>query len=450
MKLLSALTCLLLCFSLVSSQKTCSYYDVLNHLQLKNRSDLFTLSRPVLDHNTPTEVELDVLVYAILDVRASDQTFISYVWTVTMWENDFIRWNMTEFCDIENVPVPIETLWKPDLTIEEMTEKDKSTPSPYLLIFHNGSVLYKNDQVVMSTCRLHVFKFPFDTQRCNLSFRSVLLPDLGEAPIAALHRELHSPVMFFLFLDFASFLMPDTGGEKLGFKITILLAVTVMQLLLNDILPASSNRIPLIAIYCIGIYALMLLSLLEAIVVLYLINRDQRPDPTTQLQTAERAPPTDPLQSEPADHNNVPRNIKQMKLCKTKTTKFCRPPPNQLQVFDLFPKRSSSRWRLWKNSNYVINQTHGALPVGFSTDKIQTSDPALTTLLTHLLQNKKDDDSPGYWLQKSRTIHRVFFTFYCSATVAFLGTLFYVWTNPNIKCLAEPGGWRPRQDSSLR
>lgn len=54
------------------------------------------------------------------------------------------------------------------------------------------------------------------------------------------------PVLFFLCLDLASFLISDNGGEKLSFKVTVLLAVTVMQLILNEILPASSNRIPLI------------------------------------------------------------------------------------------------------------------------------------------------------------------------------------------------------------
>ncbi len=54
------------------------------------------------------------------------------------------------------------------------------------------------------------------------------------------------PVLFFLCLDLASFMISDSGGEKLSFKITVLLAVTVLQLILNEILPSSSNRIPLI------------------------------------------------------------------------------------------------------------------------------------------------------------------------------------------------------------
>lgn len=54
------------------------------------------------------------------------------------------------------------------------------------------------------------------------------------------------PVLFFLCLDLASFLISDSGGEKLSFKVTVLLAVTVLQLILNEILPATSSRIPLI------------------------------------------------------------------------------------------------------------------------------------------------------------------------------------------------------------
>lgn len=51
-------------------------------------------------------------------------------------------------------------------------EKDKAPSSPYLTISAGGDVEYRNDQVLVSTCRMHIYKFPFDTQRCNLSFAS--------------------------------------------------------------------------------------------------------------------------------------------------------------------------------------------------------------------------------------------------------------------------------------
>lgn len=54
------------------------------------------------------------------------------------------------------------------------------------------------------------------------------------------------PILFFLCLDLASFMISDNSGEKLSFQVTVLLAITVLQLILNEILPSSSNRIPLI------------------------------------------------------------------------------------------------------------------------------------------------------------------------------------------------------------
>lgn len=54
------------------------------------------------------------------------------------------------------------------------------------------------------------------------------------------------PIVFFLTLDLASFFIADHRGEKLGFKVTVLLAISVLLLILNDILPSMSNKTPLI------------------------------------------------------------------------------------------------------------------------------------------------------------------------------------------------------------
>ncbi|XP_078136078.1 5-hydroxytryptamine receptor 3A-like [Sander vitreus] len=311
----------------VYPERNCSYQDVLNHLNLNKNNELYSMSRPVKNYKHPTQVSLEVLLYAILDVVEKDQKFIPYVWTVMRWHNEYISWDPNEFCGINNVSLPTELLWKPDLTIEEMTEKDKAPPSPYLTINDKGDVEVQNDQVLVSTCRMQIYKFPFDIQSCNLSFKSVvhtardirLQPSDNSSEATEWSREVMrtqyewlfidmivtannasdmvnqdvviytitmkrrsvlyivnflAPILFFICLDLASFLISDSGGEKLSFKVTVLLAVTVLQLILNEILPSSSNRIPLIALYCIGIFALMLLSLLETIVVMHLMEKD--------------------------------------------------------------------------------------------------------------------------------------------------------------------------------
>ncbi|XP_027886115.1 5-hydroxytryptamine receptor 3A-like [Xiphophorus couchianus] len=317
---------LLIVVEVASSGRVCSYQEVLDYLNLSRGNDLFSLTRPVKDFRKATKVHLEVLLYAILDVREIDQTFVPYVWIIMHWQNDFISWDSSQFCNITKVTIPTDILWKPDLTIEEMTERDKAPPSPYLTINSSGTVLVQNDQVLVSTCMMQVYKFPFDVQSCTLSIKSVvhsveeinLLHSLNSSVTTNWSRELMStqyewlfvnmtvttktvkpfgsqqdtiiytiymkrrsilyivnfllPVLFFLCLDLSSFLISDRGGEKISFKVTVLLAVTVMQLILNDILPSSSDKIPLIVVYCIGIFTLMFLSLLETILMMYLMD----------------------------------------------------------------------------------------------------------------------------------------------------------------------------------
>ncbi|XP_023287131.1 5-hydroxytryptamine receptor 3A-like [Seriola lalandi dorsalis] len=311
-----------------SSEKVCSYQDVLDYLNLTTENSLFKLTRPVLDYTHPTVVELDIILYAILAVIEKTQTFIPFVWATMMWNNEHISWDPAQFCGITQVSVPRDMLWRPDLFIYEMIQKDESPQNPYMHVSYNGMVTSEEDVKVVSTCKMDVHKFPFDTQRCNISIGSAihcadeirLLPSSNSSRATQFSREvmktqgeweflqlsvnnhnftydnreweqliytftmrrrplLHVinfllPILFFLSLDLASFFISDHRGEKLGFKVTVLLAISVLLLILNDILPSMSNKTPLIATYCIVIFALMLLSLLETILVTYLMEVD--------------------------------------------------------------------------------------------------------------------------------------------------------------------------------
>ncbi|XP_068162285.1 5-hydroxytryptamine receptor 3A-like [Antennarius striatus] len=312
-----------------SSSDGCSFRDLLSYLKLRDNSAL-AMSRPIRNYNSSMEVTLDILLYAILDVNEKAQKMVSYVWVDMMWQDEYISWNPEDFCYMNVISIPTKVLWKPDLSIEEMTEKDKASQSPYLIVKSEGRVSLRNDMMVISTCRIHVYKFPFDTQSCDLSFKSVVhsVEELYFVPFGNssgntewsrmmmrtqsdwvfINMEISNktvdnfglmqsmlvctinlrrrpnlyivnfmlPILFFLSLDFASFLISDSGGEKLSFKVTLMLAVTVMQLILNEILPSSSDRIPLIAVYCVGIFCLMLLSVVETIVVMHLIEKDSK------------------------------------------------------------------------------------------------------------------------------------------------------------------------------
>ncbi|KAM8729439.1 5-hydroxytryptamine receptor 3A-like [Acanthopagrus schlegelii] len=309
------------------SKKVCSYQDILDYLNLTKENSVYKATRPVLDYTQPTIVELDIILYAILAVIEKTQTFIPFIWATMIWKNERISWDPDQFCGITQISVPTDMLWKPDLFIYEMIQKDDSPRNPYMYVSSDGEVILEEDMKVVSTCRMDVHKFPFDTQRCNITIGSAIhcadeiqlhafsnssratqfsremMKTQGEWEFLQLsvsssnftyHDRLWEqlvytftmrrrpllhvinflvPILFFLTLDLASYFIADHRGEKLGFKVTVLLAISVLLLILNEILPSMSNKTPLIATYCIVIFALMLLSLLETILVTYLMEK---------------------------------------------------------------------------------------------------------------------------------------------------------------------------------
>ncbi|XP_072230043.1 5-hydroxytryptamine receptor 3A-like [Leuresthes tenuis] len=342
-----------------ASYKVCSYHDVLDYLNLTSNNLAFKLTRPVLDHTHTTVVKMDIILYAILAVVEKTQTFVPFIWASVNWNDERISWDPAQFCGITKIAVPKDLLWRPDLFIYEMTQKDDSPQNPYMFVSYDGTLSFEEDMKVVSTCKMDVHKFPFDTQKCNISIGSAihcadeisLLPFSNSSRATQFSREvmktqgeweflclsvnnttvsyddgiweqliytvtikrrplLHVinfllPILFFLILDLASFFIADHRGEKLGFKVTVLLAISVLLLILNDILPSMSNKTPLIATYCIVIFALMLLSLLETILVTYLMEKqsqdkarlqgdweDKRKQVNTENSNAEDEKPT--------------------------------------------------------------------------------------------------------------------------------------------------------------
>ncbi|XP_011490764.4 5-hydroxytryptamine receptor 3A isoform X2 [Oryzias latipes] len=427
-----------------TSEENCSYYKVLEYLNLTKDKDLFAMIRPVKNHRRVTRVYIKMILYAILDVREVDQTFVSYVWIYMKWFNEYIKWKPKDLCGIRNFTVPNQVLWKPDLTIEEMIEKDKAPPSPLLQIDNHGYVVYKNDQVIISTCQMHVYRFPFDTQSCTITFKSIFHRDyeislsvytnnteitkwsrdnmraqyewvfknitvqkktedsLGYNKTSVIYTISMSrrstlycfnflvPILFLIILDMASLLIPDNGGEKLSFKVTVLLAVTVMQLILNEILPSSTETIPLVVLYCIGVFGLMLLSVIETIVVMHLMEKD------SESQESEGDPAL-----------NAEQNDEKIKVnCRNSLTAIHDDETDQNTPS---PKKDSSSQRL--DVSLALDLFSHEL------DEVKKT--------VSLLSSRRENI--GYWTKLSQKIHKIFTVFYVGGVVLFLITISMLW-----------------------
>ncbi|XP_021173633.2 5-hydroxytryptamine receptor 3A-like [Fundulus heteroclitus] len=438
----------------VSARDECSFQALLNHLNMSKSNEKYTLSRPVKNHNHSTWIFLEMKVYAILDVRETEQSFISYIWIYLRWDNEHVWWDPEQFCGLDHILVPTQLLWIPDLTIEEMTEQDRTSPSPYLNIKHHGWVEFRNDQVVISSCKMQVYRFPFDIQSCNISFKSIMHPDeeitlfynSNDTEITEWSREAMQtqfewlfvsmtvtnktvnhfdfnqtmiiytinmkrrsvlyianfllPVFFFLCLDLGSLLMSDIGGEKVGFKITLLLSVTVMQLILNDILPCSSDRIPLTVTYCIGIFTLMLISLLETILVIHLIGKDAQQDNDTPDKQSMNDSQEEKLKN---IHSRFTVQEKPSHIASARNM-------STEEIVSLNKEGSTSK------------HIEVSLAMEKISDELGESKKTIT-----LLCSRHEDMKHGYWMRVAQKINKVFTFIYIMAAVLFLLTIAIMW-----------------------
>ncbi|NXA48626.1 5HT3A protein, partial [Nothocercus julius] len=216
------------------------------------------------------------------------------------WTNSLVTWEPRDFCNISKVALPLDAYWSPPLFILEEVGEQKSSKLQYSVVTHSGGFNITLPFQVTTTCGLKILRFPFDTQTCNVSVTSFLYPatDLvmkmkrtpaemknisqsyfltdGEWKFTDLSIIEHieeieneqfyvltcmvsmerRPILYVLnlilptcalyLLDMAVLFGPSSLEEKINFQIAIILGSSMLAVILNNILPTSSNEPPVI------------------------------------------------------------------------------------------------------------------------------------------------------------------------------------------------------------
>ncbi|XP_044125224.1 5-hydroxytryptamine receptor 3A-like [Bufo gargarizans] len=301
-------------------QNNCSYEDVANLVNYTH-SDL----RPVKDCQTVSHVEVDLKLYTIVSLDTSLQILTTYVWFNMVWTNEFIKWDPKDYCNISNILVPDMNFWVPDLYIYEMTEYDNNNPViPYFNVSNDGKIENPKPLRIVSSCKLKVTKFPFDVQNCSLTFgpyihtvKDIVMSSKSNSSLVneksqkifvskgdwsllditvydknyTLDGKNYStviyqmiikrspvvyiinliiPACFMVILDIASMFIQIETGERIGFKITLVLGFSVLLLILNNMLPTSNNT-PILGVFCCVCLGVMVGSILTSIATAYML-----------------------------------------------------------------------------------------------------------------------------------------------------------------------------------
>ncbi|CAM4419944.1 unnamed protein product [Leuciscus chuanchicus] len=277
--------------------------------------------------NQPANTYVDISVSSITNVDEKAQSLTTQVKMITAWPNLKMKWNPDDFCQIKTFAAPQNMFWTPDIGIIESIKTEFGTKeSPYVLLLSEGFTVSTDILSLTTACKMDLYRFPFDTQTCNITLQSTVYSDqeivinrlsdansiffkskeifqsLGEWNltniISIAHttdddiewRKMHQliykitikrrpllyviniiiPVFFFLVLDLISFFVDSNISEKVTFKVTLLLSISVMLLVINNTLPSTGTEIPLIGVFCGVIFFLIAISMMETILVNYL------------------------------------------------------------------------------------------------------------------------------------------------------------------------------------
>ncbi|XP_048085465.1 cholinergic receptor, nicotinic, alpha 11 [Alosa alosa] len=286
--------------------------------------DYNRMERPVANDSLPLTVVLSMSLVQIMDVDEKNQVLTTNIWVNMKWFDHYLKWNQTEYPGVKNLRFTTDQVWTPDILLyNSADDKFDSMFKTNVLCNSSGFCEYLPPGIFMSTCNVDVRWFPFDIQKCELKFgswtfdgwlldlqmtdadisgympngewdlvgvpgtRNEVFYDCCKEPypdvtfVVTIRRRtlyyalnLLIPCMLLSSMTLLTFLLPADSGEKISLGITVLLSLTVFMLLVAEIMPATSDSIPLIGQYFASIMIIVGMSVIATTVVLQYHHHD--------------------------------------------------------------------------------------------------------------------------------------------------------------------------------
>uniref|UniRef100_A0A3B4ASR4 Cholinergic receptor, nicotinic, alpha 10a n=1 Tax=Periophthalmus magnuspinnatus TaxID=409849 RepID=A0A3B4ASR4_9GOBI len=259
--------------------------------------------RPVDNTEHAINVTLQVTLSQIIDMDERNQILTLYLWVRQVWMDSFLTWSKDAYDGLDSISIPSRYVWKPDIVLYNSADDEfSSSMETNVALRSDGQVTWDQPSITKSSCSVDVAFFPFDLQQCVLTFGSWthngnqmdLNIELDTADLADLVPNVEwqvlgmpakknvilygccsdpypditftlqlkrrasfyifnllLPCMMISFLAPLGFYLPAESGEKVSLGVTVLLALTVFQLLVAESMPPSES-VPLIGKYYIA------------------------------------------------------------------------------------------------------------------------------------------------------------------------------------------------------
>ncbi|XP_077999639.1 neuronal acetylcholine receptor subunit alpha-10-like [Glandiceps talaboti] len=274
--------------------------------------------RPVYNDSTTINVTFGMALNQIINV---------------LWQDEFLRWNASDYGGTSELTMADDMVWKPDIKLYNNIDEDfMHIDETSLLLSSDGTVYWLAPAVLKASCRIDLWKFPFDRQSCVFQFGSWayngnqlnMIPrsdsmdtskfvDNGEWAIVETPSQrsvalygccpwpyvdikmtlvIERMPLFYVFnlllpniliagLTLLGFWLPPESGEKITLTITNLLSLIVFHQLVAQTMPPTGEGVPIIAQYFAAMIVMVVLSCVMTVWVLniYHTERDTKSPP---------------------------------------------------------------------------------------------------------------------------------------------------------------------------
>ncbi|CAI4222723.1 unnamed protein product [Auanema sp. JU1783] len=273
--------------------------------------------RPVLNDSSTLNVQMKFWLKQILKVDERDQIVNVYCWLELYWQDETLTWDPSKFGNLTRIHVPAHKIWKPDVLVYNNANMnvEENEMETNAIVNNTGHVMLFRSLITDVSCNLNLEQFPFDQQVCYLTFASWSM-DGSKLNLAATENtdnlelyirntewtmtefqvktyvkrydccphpfpdvtyfmvlrrspsyyifSLVIPSAFITVVTIVGFFTPhSTTGEnteKVSLGVTALLSMAIIMMMVSDEVPATSEVIPLIGKYYIGLIFLIFIA----------------------------------------------------------------------------------------------------------------------------------------------------------------------------------------------
>ena len=253
-------------------------------------------------NNGTTEVKLDVAIVKLILVEEKTETLTTNMWIRLFWKDERLSWNKTDFNGTNKITVQRNKIWIPDIGLLNRAEGSDEIGSIETRVQADdeGNVVWLVQTIYRSSCSIDITYFPFDDQTCQLVVGSrtydkkqlKIVPknpyaDVnaytvngewtllgtrahetsvkysfsdGEYSTVVYHFDLRRQTLYYMMnfivpcvliavLTVPVLLLPPESQERQSYGVTVLLSFTILIMMLQEKIPATSKVYPMIAVY---------------------------------------------------------------------------------------------------------------------------------------------------------------------------------------------------------